>query len=89
MAQQYAKETAYYLNGKLPQLALIAKGIRFPAGHWIRVAGEAVLPWYVQQLVADMFPSVSSTLIPLVTLLTDFDVEEFERYLKGTDSAGC
>jgi len=33
-----AEETAYYLNGKLPQLALIAKGVRFPPGNWLRVA---------------------------------------------------
>ena len=77
--EELARETAYYLNGKLPRLALIAKDVRFPAGRWIRVAGETVRPWLVQQLVSDLFPSLSSTPIPVVTLLTDFDVEEFER----------
>lgn len=83
MAQELAGETAYYLNGRLPRLALIAKDVRFPAGRWIRIAGESVLPWHVQQLVGDLFPSLSSTLIPVVTLLTDFDVEEFERTQGG------
>jgi len=79
--QEYAPETAYYLNGRLPRIALIAKGVRFPEGRWIRVAGELVLPWHVQQLVSDLFPSLAKAAIPLVTLLTDFDVQELERQL--------
>ena len=80
---EYADETAYYLNGKLPRLALIAKGIKFPPGRWIRVAGEVVPPGLVQELVADLFPALGGHLVPLVTLLTDFDVQEFERELEG------
>jgi len=80
---EYADETAYYLNGKLPRLALIAKGIKFPPGRWIRVAGVVVLPGLVQELVADLFPALGGHLVPLVTLLTDFDVQEFERELEG------
>jgi hypothetical protein len=79
--QEYADETAYYLNGRLRQIALVAKGVRFPAGRWIRMAGEVVPPWHVQELVSDLFPSLASTPVPLAILLTDFDVEEFERQL--------
>ena len=92
MAQESAKETAYYLNGKLARLALIAKGVRFPAGRWIRIAGGSVLPWYVEELVADLFPSLAFTGIPIAFLLTDFDVGEFEQallrggWLSGADA---
>ena len=83
MDRECAIETAYYLNGRLPRIALIGNGVRLPAGRWIRVASESVLPWDVQQLVADLFPSLGAAPVPVVTLLTDFDVEEFERGLAG------
>lgn len=82
MAQGYANETAYYLNGKLARLALIGEGVRFPAGRWIRIAGAAALPWYVEALVADLFPSLGMNGTPIATLLTDFDVQEFEQALQ-------
>ena len=78
----YAQETAYFLNPKLPRVAFIAKGLRFPTGHWIRLAGETVLPWYVEQLVGDLFPALSGTALPIAMLLTEFDVDEFERGLQ-------
>jgi hypothetical protein len=81
--QRYAKEMAYYLNGKLPCLALVAKGVSFPPGQWIRIASERVLPWHVQELVTDLFPALRGTTVPLVGLLTEFDVQEFERRLKA------
>ncbi len=82
MANGYANETAYYLNGKLARLAFIAKGVRFPAGRWIRIAGGTVLPWYVEALAEDLFPSLGLAGTPIATLLTDFDVQEFEEALK-------
>jgi hypothetical protein len=81
--QRYAQETAYYLNGKLPCLALVAKGVEFPPGQWIRIASEQVLPWHVQELAADLFPALRGTPVPVLKLLTEFDVQEFERRLKA------
>jgi hypothetical protein len=72
-------ETAYYLDTRLPRLALIAKGIRFPAGQWIRVAGGTVAPWHVEDLVSDLFPALRGRPVPFRVLLTDFDVTEYER----------
>ena len=80
----HARESAYYLNGRLPRLALIGRGVRFPAGRWIRIAGEMVPQSLVYELVADLFPSLSTTCIPMAVLLTDFDVEEFERDLQNS-----
>jgi len=74
-------ETAYYLNGKIPAVALIAKGLRFPAGKWMRVANRSALAWQVEDLLKDMFPALKGTVITFATLLTDFDVKEFERGL--------
>jgi len=73
-----AGETAYYINGKLPRIALIGKGVRFPKGQWVRLTGDLVPPSLVQDLAADLFPALRDALVPVVTLLTDFDVDEFE-----------
>ena len=37
-------ETAYFVNSQLPCVVLIAKGVRFPEGQWIRIANGKVLP---------------------------------------------
>jgi hypothetical protein len=75
--QSRAGETAYYLNGKLPRLVLIAKGVRFPPGTWIRVADGKMAPWEVEPLVTDLFACLKDRFLPFKALLTDFDVDEF------------
>src|SRR3989449_6139549 len=77
-----AQETAYYLNTRVPRLALIAKGVRFPAGQWIRIAGGSVMPWHVEELVPDLFPALRGRPVPFRVLLTDFDVTEYEREVR-------
>lgn len=77
--QARAQETAYFLNPKLPRVAFIAKEVRFPVGHWIRLVGDTAQPWYVEQLVEDLLPGLSGRSLPIAVLLTDFDVDEFER----------
>lgn len=72
-------ETGDYLNPAMPQLALIAKGIPLPAGQWLRVGDESMAPWVAEAFVGELFPALSGRNIPFVALLTDFDVEEFER----------
>jgi hypothetical protein len=81
-----ARDTAYYLNGKLPILALVAQGVRFPRGRWIRVASEMVSPSLVQELVIDLFPALRERPLRIVDLLTDFDVQEFELVLEDTEA---
>ncbi len=72
-------QTRYYLNPKLGRVALIRSGLRFPRGNWLAVADESVSPGRVEELVLEMFPNLVR--ISLDTLLTEFDVEEFERGL--------
>jgi len=72
-----ADETAYYLNGRLPRLILIARGVRFPAGTWIRVADGQLAPWEVESVVMDLFAGLKHRPLPFTVLLTDFDVDEF------------
>lgn len=79
MFDEAAADTAYYLNTRLPALALIGEGVRFPAGQWMRVAGGATLPWHVEELMLDLFPGLRGKPIAYHVLLTDFDVAEFER----------
>jgi len=82
-----AEETAYYLNGKVPAVALIAKGVRFPAGTWIRVTNPHALAWQVEDLLKDMFPALRDTAIMFATLMNEFDVKEFERFLPDSEDA--
>ena len=79
----YAEDTAYYLNGKLPRLALIAKGIRFPPGNWLRVADGLLPPWEAENLVRDFFPALTKGPLPFIALLCEFDLEQFEQDLKN------
>jgi len=78
----YSDETGYYLNGRLPLIALIAKGVRFPPGRWLRLIGPTAGPELVQELAADLFPGLQVSGVPIATLLTDFDVDELERDLR-------
>ncbi len=59
-------------------MALIAKGVRFPPGQWIRIAAGTVFPWWAEELAGDMFPSLRDTRVIFAVLLTEFDVKEFE-----------
>jgi hypothetical protein len=74
-----ATETAYFFNSRLPLLALVGKGVRFPSGQWIRIAPATVQPWRVEELVPDLFPALQGRPLAMQVLLTDFDVDEFER----------
>jgi hypothetical protein len=79
MMQSSAGETAYFLNRRLPRIALIGKGVRFPPGEWIRIATGHAQPWQVEELVPHICPAVSGARFSI--LLTDFDVDEFEAGL--------
>ena len=76
--QGFAEQTAYYFSIEPPRIALIGKGVRFPAGHWLRVADELLPPWVVQDLVPSLFPALAGQKLSIVALLTEFDVQEFE-----------
>jgi len=76
-----AEETGYYLNGKIPALALIVKGVRLPAGVWMLVAAPNALPWQVEDMLRNVFPALKGKFITAASLLSEFDVKEFERSL--------
>jgi hypothetical protein len=80
--QSFARETAYFLNRRLPRVALIGKGVTFPPGEWIRIAGGHAQPWHVEELIPHMCPEITAA--PFSILLTDFDVEEFEAGMVRT-----
>jgi len=63
---------------QVPRLVLLARGVRFPAGTWIRVADSKLAPWEVEPLVMDLFATLRHRPLPFTVLLTDFDVDEFE-----------
>jgi hypothetical protein len=83
-----ADETAYFLNGKLPQLALIAKDVRFPPGNWLRVADGLLPPWEAEAFIRELFPALAKSPIPFIALLTELDVQQFEQELKDDDNNG-
>ena len=73
--------TAYYLDRELGCLALIARGVRLPStiGAWVPVADGDLAPWEATSLLSLVFPDVHADELPFAALLSDFDVEEFER----------
>jgi hypothetical protein len=81
-----ASKTAYFLNRALGYLALIGKNVRLPDGPgvWILVADAVRAPWEVADLLAATYPGIDAGQLPFTALLTDFDVEEFERELQAT-----
>lgn len=83
-----AEQTAYYFTKEPPRIALIGKGVRFPAGHWLRIADELVAPWLVQELVPSLFPALAGKTVPVVALLTEFDVQEFEIECESASESG-
>ncbi len=78
-----AEETAYYLNPKIPAVALISKGVPFPSGTWRWLANATALAWHVEEMLAEMFPALQGKVIPFVTLMSEFDVSEFEQSLQN------
>ncbi len=76
-----AAETAYYLNSKIPALALVAKGVRFPAGMWIRVAKATVPAWQVEDMLGSVFPALRGRVLRFESFTNEDEVKEFERSL--------
>ena len=79
-----ASKTAYFINRSLNQIALIGEGVRFPSLHgtWVLVSEGVRPPWEVTELIGAMYPEWLKHEPQFATLLTDFDVEEFERDLQ-------
>src|SRR2546429_2469220 len=82
--EKRASKTAYFLNRALGYLALIGRNVRLPdgAGVWVLVADAERAPWEVAELLIATYPGVDSNRLPFIALLTDFDVEEFEKELR-------
>ena len=74
-----ADETAYYFNSKIPAAALIAKGLRFPAGRWLWIADATATTAYVEELIAKAVPRLKGTALTLARLASESDVDDFER----------
>jgi len=87
--EKRAFKTAYFLNRALGYLALIGRNVRLPesGGVWILVADAVRAPWEVAELLAATYPGVDAHQLPFTALLTDFDVEEFEREMQASGRA--
>ena len=82
--EKRASKTAYFLNRALGYLAQIGRNVRLPdgAGVWVLVADAERAPWEVADLLIATYPGVDANRLPFIALLTDFDVEEFEKELR-------
>lgn len=89
--EKRASKTAYFLNRALGYLALIGRNVRLPesGGVWILVANAVRAPWEVAELLVASYPGIDAHRLPFVALLTDFDVEEFEREMQATGRAAA
>jgi len=79
-----AAKTCYFLNLRARYLALIGRGVRVPetVGFWIPIADPARAPWELTDLLDVIYPLLDATSLSFVALLTDFEVDEFERKLQ-------
>ncbi len=77
-----AQETAYFFNRTIPAVALIAKGVRLPAGKWIRIADARVVPWLVEQQLGTMFPDLKGSVVTFAVLTSESEVMQFEQSLQ-------
>ncbi len=79
-----ATKTCYFLNLRGRYLALIGRGVRLPAtmGVWIPIADPERAPWEMTDLLDATYPHLDAASLSFVALLTDFEVDEFERELQ-------
>jgi len=79
--------TAYYLNRATRGLALVARSVRLPAsvGTWVPIASGMEPPWKVSEMLAATFPGLDAKSLSFIALLSDDEVDEFEKEL---DKAG-
>ena len=80
-----ATKTAYFLNRAINRLALIGAGVRFPdtEGFWMLVADAVRAPWEVIELLCLSYPEVMKEGPASIALLTEYDVRQFEREIRG------
>jgi hypothetical protein len=77
-----ADETAYYFNKGILAVAMIAQGVRFPLGKWIRVANVSAHPHQVERMLANVYPDLKGKVLSFATLTTESEVAEFEGLFK-------
>jgi len=61
----------------------VARRVRLPAsvGVWVPIAGGIEPPWRVSEMLAAMFPDLEAKSLSFVALLSDDDVDQFEKEL--------
>ena len=79
-----ASKTCYYLNRRARYLAIIARGVRFPAsvGVWIPIANPDRDLSETMELLDATYPQLDAPRLSFVKLLRDFEVDEFEKELR-------
>jgi len=79
-----AARTCYFLNLGARSLALIGRGVRIPVtrGVWIPIAGSSRAPSEMTDLLDAIYPLLDAPSLRFAVLLTDFEVDEFERKLE-------
>ena len=73
------QETAYYFNREIPAVVLIAKGVRFPAGTWNRIADARAVPWLVEQQLGQRYPDMKGAVVTFAVLTSEDEVKAFEQ----------
>jgi len=74
-----AADTAYFFSSRRLTVALIARGLRLPAGTWVWVANASATPTDVEQMLASVFPSLRGKVLVFVSLSNEAEIREFER----------
>jgi hypothetical protein len=82
-----APKTCYFLNRTAGYLALIGRRVRIPGsvGFWIPIADGDREPSHVVKMLAANYPDLQVEGMPLIALLSDFDVDAFEKELAARE----